>query len=198
MPERDPLFDLRNHFGIWTQCGNTRFFKKEKQWSELYLNPLDGVLVSGRDETKNLPPPRREPRYTLVVKDASKADDSEVKRAFASNEPWVERAVLDFFYYKAMGWALDAIKKHFGRDPIPGDRALGNFLSFYKSGAGDPEKYLKEGGIGPLEEPFLEETLEGILRTMSSMDGITVDYGRNLSQADFDQALEDLGILECV
>lgn len=104
---------------------------------------------------------------------------------------------MDFFYHKAMGWALDAIKRHFGREPIPGDRDLGNFLSFYKSGAGDRERYLKEGRSGPLEVPFLEETLEGILRTMGSMDRITVDYARNLSQADFDEALQDLGILEC-
>ena len=193
-----PDFDLRKEFGIWKQCGNTRFFKKENQWSEIYLNPIDGLLVAGRDETKVLPPPRRDPRYTLVVMDARKAEDSEVKKAFAANQPWVERAVLDFFYYKAMGWALDYIKERFGRESIPGDRTLGNFLSFYKSGGGDREKYLNEGGVGSLEVPFLEETLEGILRTMNSMDRIVVDYGRNLSQADFEEALENLGILECV
>lgn len=190
-------FDLRKHFGIWDQCGNTRFFRKQNPWSEIYLNPLDGVLVEAHDETKVLPPPHRDVRYTLVVKDAKKAEDSEVKRAFASNQPWVERAVNHFFYSKAWGWALDAIREYTGKEPIPGDRELGNFLRFYKSGAGDREKYLKEGGSGPLEEPFLEEALEAILRTMNSMEGITVDYGRNLSQADFDDALADLGILEC-
>lgn len=192
------MIDLRQHFGIWDQCGNTRFFKKRNEWSEIYLNPIDGVLVAARDETKILPGPRQEPRYTLVVKDAAKGDDADVKRAFAANEPWVEQAVDRFFYNKALGWALDAIKKHYGREPMPGDRDLGNFLAFYKSGAGEREKYLREGGTGPIETPFLEEALEGILRTMNSMEKITIDYGRNLSQADLEGALAEHGILECV
>ena len=191
------MFDLREHFGIWDQCGNTRFFKKKNAWSEIYLNPLDGVLVAAHDETK-ASHRSGEPRYTFVLKDATKADDAEVKRAFKSNEPWVERAVMQFFYSKALGWALDAIKQHTGMQPLPGDRDLGNFLRFYKSGAGDREKYLREGGLGSLDEPFLEEVLEGILRTMGSMERITVDYGRNLSKADLDEALAELGILECV
>lgn len=190
------MFDLREHFGIWDQCGNTRFFKKQNAWSEIYLNPLDGVMVAARDETKTSHR-QGDPRYTFVVKDARKAEDPEVKRAFAANQPWVEQAVMQFFYSKALGWALDAIKQHTGMEPVPGDRELGNFLRFYKSGAGDREKYLREGGIGSPGEPFLEEALEGILRTMNSMDRITVDYGRNLPQADLDEALADLGILEC-
>lgn len=183
------IFDLRKHFGIWDQCGNTRFFKKQNQWSEIYLNPLDGLLVAARRDLEG------EPRYTLVVKDARKAEDAEVAKAFTVNQPWVKRVVEEFFYHKALGWALDAIKKFTGREPMPGDRELGNFLLFYKSGGADREKYLREGGSG--EEPFLEEALEGILRTMTSMDGIIVDYGRNLSQGDLDEALAEFGILEC-
>lgn len=187
------IFDLREHFGIWDQCGNTRFFKKQSQWSEIYLNPLDGILVAARRNKLE----GEDPRYELVVQDARKAEDDAIKKAFASNQPWVERAVNEFFYSKALGWALDVIKEHTGKEPIPGDRELGNFLQFYKSGAGDREKYLKEGGSGPLGQPFLEEALEAILRTMNSLDGITVDYGRDLSQADLDEALAERGILEC-
>lgn len=192
------IFDLREHFGIWDRCGNTRFFKKQNPWSEIYLNPLDGVLLVARDETKVPPTPQGAARYTLVVKGAAKAQEGEVKKAFETNPPWVARAVTQFFYSKALGWALDAIKEHAGRASIPGDRELGNFLRYYKSGAGDREKYLQEGGSGKLEEPFLEETLEAIYRAMNSMTGITVDYGRNLSRADLDEALSDRGILECV
>lgn len=189
------MFDLREHFGIWDQCGNTRFFKKTNQWSEIYLNPLDGILIAARDEMKTASQPRGEPSYTLVVMDARKGDDAEVKKAFAANQPWVERAVGQFFYSMALGWTVDALRKFTGQDPIPGDRDLGNFLRFYKSGAGDREKYLKEGGAG--NEPFLEEALEAILRTMNSMDRIVVDYGKRLSQADLDEALAEHGILEC-
>jgi len=186
------MIDLREHFGIWDRCGNTRFFKKENPWSEIYLNPLDGLLVAARRDRLE-----GEPRFTLVVRDARQAEDDAVEKAFAANKPWVKRATQEFFYSKALGWALDVIKEHTGAEPIPGDRELGNFIRFYKSGAGDREKYLKEGGSGGMDEPFLEEALEAILRTMGSMDGITVDYGRNLSQADLDEALADLGILEC-
>lgn len=186
------LIDLREHFGIWDQCGNTRFFRKENPWSEIYLNPLDGVLVAaGRDQLEG------DPRYTLVVRDARKAGEDQIEKAFAANAPtpWVERAVKQFFYYRAIGWALDAIKQFAGSEPIPGDRELGNFLRLYKAGG---EPYRKEGSPRAVgEEPFLEEALEAILRMMNSMDRITVDYGRNLSQADLDEALAEHGILEC-
>ena len=189
------MIDLREHFGIWDQCGNTRFFVKRNPWKQIYLNPLDGTLIVARDETKILPPPPREPRYTLVVRDAKKAKDDAIENAFAANQPWVERAVKEFFYYRAVGWALDAVKEFTGKEPIPGDRALGNFLRLYKSGG---ERYRNKGAGPSGDEPFLEEALEAISRMMNSMDGITVDYGRNLSQADLDEALADLGVLECV
>lgn len=187
--------DLRKHFGIWTRCGNTRFFKKSDQWGEVYLNPLDGITVSARDESKISQD--KEPRYTFVVKNAEKASDGEVIKAFKSNQPWVERAVNQFFYMQALGWSLDEIKERRGIEPIPGDKDLGNFIRFYQSGAGDRQKYLEHGGSGPLDVPFLEETLAAILITINSMDGTTVDYGRNLSQSDLDEALAELGILEC-
>lgn len=181
------MIDLREHFGIWDRCGNTRFFKKENPWSEIYLNPLDGLLVSAhRNQMEG------EPRYTLVVRDASKAKKDATEKAYAANQPWVARAVKRFFYFMALGWALDAVREHTGADPLPGDREMGNFLRLYKAGG---ERYRNEGHSG--EDPSLEEALEGILRTVTSMDGITVDYGRNLSQADLDEVLADFGILEC-
>lgn len=182
------MFDLREHFGIWDRCGNTRFFKKENPWSEIYLNPLDGVVVAAhRDQLEG------DPRYELVVRDSRKAESNDaVEKAFAANQPWVKRAVKQFFYFMAAGWALDALREHTGADPIPGDREMGNFLRFYKAGG---ERYRKEGGSS--EDPFLEEALEGVLRTITSMDGVTTDYGRNLSQADLDEALAEWGILEC-
>jgi hypothetical protein len=182
------MIDLREHFGIWNRCGNTRFFKKENPWSEIYLNPLDGVLVAAHRNKLD----REDPRYVLVVRDAQKAKEDTIEKAYATNYPWVKRAVKRFFYFQATGWALDAIKEHAGTEPIPGDRDLGNFLRFYKAGG---ERYLKEGHSG--EEPSLEEALEGILRTITSMNEITVDYGRNLSQADLEEALAHWGILEC-
>lgn len=182
------MIDLREHFGIWDQCGNTRFFKKENPWSEIYLNPLNGVLVAGRRNKLE----REDPRYELVVRDAQKAEEHAIEKAYAANQPWVERAVKKFFYYQAIGWAVDAIREHTGADPILGDRDLRNFLNIYKAGG---ERYRKEGHSG--EDPSLEEALEAILRMITSMTGITVDYGRNLSQADLDEALADRGILEC-
>lgn len=182
------MIDLREHFGVWDQCGNTRFFQKQNPWSEIYLNPLDGLLIAAhRDKLEG------EPRYTLVVRDARRAGEDAVEKAYTANQPWVERAVKQFFYLQAMGWALNAIRKHTGADPIAGDLDLRNFLNLYKAGG---ERYQKEGRSG--EEPSLEEALEAILRMMNSMDGIIVDYGRDLSKVDLDEALADLGILECV
>jgi len=132
------------------------------------------------------------PRYTLVVRDAQKAEEGVTEKAYAANQPWVARAVKRFFYFMAMGWALDAVREHTGADPLPGDREMGNFLRLYKAGG---ERYRKEGRSG--EEPSLEEALEGVLRTVTSMGGVTVDYGQNLSQADLDEALAEFGILEC-
>jgi hypothetical protein len=183
------MIDLREHFGIWDQCGNTRFFRKENPWSEIYLNPLDGVLVVARRNKWE----REDPRYQFVVRDAQKAEEGEIEKAYASNQPWVEQAVKRFFYFQTLGWALDAIREDTGAEPVPGDRDLGNFLRFYKAGG---ERYRKEGHGG--EDPPLEEALEAILRAITSMSGVTVDYGRNLSQADLDEALADRGVLECV
>jgi len=182
------VIDLREHFGIWDRCGNTRFFKKQNPWSDTYLNPIDGLLVSARRDSM-----RGDPRYTLVVKDATKAEDKQVKRAFEANEPWVQKAVEKFFYLKGMGWAIDAIRRHGGAEPVPGDADLYHFLSFYKSGG---ERYRNEGGSGGTDL-MLEEVLEAILRTMGSLEKITVDYGRNLTQEDLDEALGQYGILEC-
>ncbi len=186
------MSDLREHFGIWDRCGNTRFFKKDNPWSEIYLNPLDGVLVSARRAKLD----RDSPRYELVVKDARKAEKDAVDTAYDANKPWVRRAVKQFFYLKAIGWALDVVKKHAGKDPIPGDRDLGNFLRAYKSG-GKP--YREQGSMDEIEldDPFLEEVLEAIYRMLGAMDGATVDYGRNLSEEDLEEALGYWGILEC-
>jgi hypothetical protein len=176
-----PLFDLREHFGIWDRCGNSRFFKKQSSYSKIYLNPLDGVLVSAHEDHHG--PGYSGPKtYTLIVRDGKKASDEEVVKSYERNYRWVQKALKQFFYYKAMGWALNAIKEYTGQTQLPGDKDMGNFLNFYKSGG---EAYRKEGGLdykqfywegsvlkdrGDL--PLLEEALEAILRTVSEMEGI--------------------------
>jgi hypothetical protein len=197
------LIDLREHFGIWDRCGNSRFFKKQSPSSMIYLNPLDGVLVSAHKEVV----PGSTVRYTLIVRDASKASKEDIEKAYEANSPWVQNAVKQFFYYQAIGWALDAIKEHTGKDPLPGDKDMGNFLTLYQAGG---ESYRKEGGrdyqqfvwegsvlkdLGDV--PLLEEALEAILRTVSVMKSTVVDYGRGLSEADVEDALAERGILEC-
>jgi len=201
-----PLFDLREHFGIWDRCGNSRFFKKQSKTSRIYLNPLDGVLVSAHEEHHG--PGYSGPKtYTLIVREAKRASDEEVAKSYERNQPWVEQALKQFFYYQAMGWALDAIREVTGQRQLPGDRDMGNFLNFYKSGG---EKYRKEGGRDYEQfywegstlkdrgdQPMLEEVLEAILRTVSEMKSTIVDYGRSISEADVEEALGSLGILEC-
>lgn len=187
-----PLIDLREHFGIWERCGNSRFFQKnpENPWELAYLNPLDGTLVSAR-RTSMLD---QEPRYDLVVRDAKKVGDKAVAETFSPDTPWVKRVVKAFFYHKALGWALDAIKRYGGQKPEPGDRDMRNFLNFYQKGG---KRYQEEGGSPEGDKPMLEETLEGVLRTISSLEGAIADYGRDLSREDLESALSDLGILEC-
>jgi hypothetical protein len=184
--------DLREHFGIWKRCGNTRFFQKEGRGSKLFLNALDGVRVSAN--------PTRYPdgtvRYTLIVQDASKAARGDIEKAYEQNAPypWIQRAVKRFFYLQALGWAADALKEHFGKDPIPGDKDMGNFLRLYEPGG---KRYLEEGGSPESGKPMLEETLEAISRTIAGMKSTIVDYGKDLSEADVEEALAERGILEC-
>lgn len=197
------LVDLREHFGIWDRCGNTRFFKKQAPSSKIYLNPLDGVLVSAHKEHV----PSGTISYTLVVRDGQKAAEGDIEKAYEMNSwaPWVQKAVKKFFYYKAMGWAFNAIRGE--KHQLPGDKEMGNFLTFYKSGG---EKYRNEGGTDYQqfvwegetikdrgEVPLLEEALEAIYRTISGMKSTIVDYGRGLSEADVEDALAERGILEC-
>jgi len=200
------LIDLREHFGIWDRCGNTRFFQKEgRGGSKLFLNALDGLRVSAN--------PTRYPdgrvTYTLIVQDASKAVDGDIEKSYEQNSPypWIQRAVKRFFYLKAIGWALDAVKEYTGQAPLPGDKDMGNFLRLYQSGG---EKYRKEGGRdyeqfyweGSVlkdrgDVPLLEEALEAISRTIGGMRSTIVDYGTGLSEADVEEALAERGILEC-
>jgi hypothetical protein len=187
------LIDLREHFGIWDRCGNTRFFQKEMRGgSKLFLNALDGLRVSAS--------PTRYPdgrvTYTLIVQDASKAADGDIEKSYEQNSPypWIQRAVKRFFYFQAIGWALDAVKEYTGQAPLPGDRDMGNFLRSYEPGG---KRYLDEGGSSESDKPMLEETLEAISRTIGGMKSTIVDYGKGLSEADVEEALADRGILEC-
>lgn len=197
------LIDLREHFGIWDRCGNSRFFRKQAPSSKIYLNPLDGVLVSAHKEHVS----GGIISYTLVVRDGGKATQGDIEKAYEANYPWVQNAVKKFFYYQALGWALNAIRDFTGKDPLPGDKDMGNFLRLYQSGG---EKYRKEGGRdyqqfvwegSVLKDrgdiPLLEEALEAIYRTVNEMKSTIVDYGRGLSEADVDEALAERGVLEC-
>lgn len=189
-----PLIDLREHFGIWERCGNSRFFLKNPTfpWAKIFLNPLDGLLVAFHRKSTL----EQEPIYEMIVRDAKKASNEEVAKSFEINKPfpWIERAVRRFFYYQALGWALDALREHTGKDPLPGDKDMGNFLSLYEAGG---EHYEKEGGSPPGDKPMLEETLQAILRTITDTKGTISDYGRGLSEQDMEEALAHLGILEC-
>lgn len=186
------LIDLREHFGIWDRCGNSRFFIKNpaNPWAKIFLNPLDGMLATVHRYSEDVP------LYELIVRDAKKASDEELKSSFEINKPfpWIERAVRRFFYYQAIGWALDAIREHAGKDPLPGDKDMGNFLAHYEAGG---EHYRQEGGSSPGDKPMLEETLQAILRTVTDTKGTISDYGRGLSEQDMEEALAHLGILEC-
>jgi hypothetical protein len=185
------LIDLRKHFGIWNRCGNTRFFYTENPSGKTYLNPLDGFLVTAYKART----PQGD-RYRLFVRDASKAAEGDIERAYQVNSPypWIERSVKQFFYYQALGWALDAIREHTGQEQLPGDREMGNFLRLYEPGG---KRYLEEGGSPESDKPMLEEALKAITITIGNMPSTIVDYGQNLSEEDIQEALAELGILEC-
>lgn len=182
--------DLREYFGIWERCGNTRFFKKQSSPSKLYLNPLNGILVSAHGNSSR----DGKMLYTFVVRDASKAAEGEVQKAFDANYPWVAKAVKQFFYYQAIGWALDAIKEHAGKEPLPGDKDMGNFLKLYEPGG---RRYREEGGSPESDKPMLEEALQAITTTIAGMPSSIVDYGTDLSEEDVEEAMAERGILEC-
>ena len=130
------------------------------------------------------------------MRDAMKAPDEEVLESFKVNKayPWIERAVKRFFHYQVFGWAADAVSEHFGRDPLPGDKDMGNLLAFYEAGG---KRYLEEGALPLGDRPMLEETLEAVRLTLMNTKGTISDYGRRLSKQDIEEALAQLGILEC-
>jgi hypothetical protein len=189
------LIDLRKYFGIWKRCGNTRFFMKDTNNPRIriFLNPLDGVVIT------ILRPLLDKPLYDITVRDAEKADNEDIAKTFKDNAPfpWIERAVKRFFYHQALGWALDALREYTGKDPLPGDKDMGNFLSLYVAGG---SHYESEGGLPPggdWDKPLLEETLQAVLTTITGTPKTIVDVGKNLSDADVEEALAERGILEC-
>ncbi len=186
------LFDLRQHFGIWKRCGNTRFFQKnpDNPWGKIFLNPLDGILVSAHRRS----PLDQEPRYDLVVRNAKKASNEEVQQTFSTDTPWIRRAVHTFFYLQSLGWASEFIKRFTGQPKTQGDPEVRNMLKIYHF---RHYKYLKEGSSPDDDRPMLEEALAAILATIAALPKTIVNYGRNLSEEDLEYAFAELGIMEC-
>ena len=75
------LIDLREHFGVWERCGNTRFWRKV-DWREgyapftqhLFINPVDGVMIYAHDH-----PHAGGPALSVTVRDGRKAEDQDVR-----------------------------------------------------------------------------------------------------------------------
>lgn len=186
------LIDLRDYFGIWDRCGNTRYFVEKSRFSEVYLNPLDGHLIA----IQATPMPNNTLSYSITVHDAKKVGQKQLAQTFENTAPmpWIERSVRNFFYRQAMGWAIEAIKGYAGKDPTPGDKDMSYFLQFYEH---SNPRYREEGNAPESDKPMLEETLQAIKIVIAQTQGTIADYGRGLTREQVDEAIADYGILEC-
>lgn len=183
-------FDLREHYGIWDRCGNTRFWKKrvESQASFLFINPFDGLMVSATPYPGYHGQPIE--AYRVVVRNGMECGQEKMTQAYERNQPWVKRAVTRFFESLMYGVAVEVMEKHYHKER-PVDYAVEYFLKTYKE---QDEKYKNEGS--GFQEPAREEALEGILKVLNIMDNITTG-NKIVLKDELDEALAEQGILEC-
>ena len=71
-----PLIDLRDHFGIWEHCGNSKWWRRVP-WNRrnpdserVYVNPIDGLMISAYEY-----PQVPGQAWRVTVRDGQKASD---------------------------------------------------------------------------------------------------------------------------
>lgn len=177
------LIDLREHFGLWDRCGNTRFWKQESDWLDIYVNPIDGLLIIAGEA-----PGSGGRGSRVLVKDAKLAEEEPLQRVFAAEPPWVKKAIRDFFMTRAYGWVAKTIKEY-SQGRLTVDHEVVWFLSTYK----DAGAAYRLHGSG---DPLREELFMAVKKTLAALDGITrVD--KVILKEELEEFLGEYGLLEC-
>lgn len=173
-----PHIDLREHFSLWARCGNTSYWKELglPPYRHVFVNPIEGKMITGQDimDRSNL-------AMNVYFYDASELGHEDFDPAFQSNFPWVKKIMMDFF----TGLTLMKIG-------LVKTSPLDFFLKYYKD---QTQKYV-ETGEGH-QETGKDELLEAVKRTIGALEGKGLKVKKTILKAEFDEFLEDYGILEC-
>ncbi len=179
MPKLGMDIDLREHFGLWGRCRNTKFWKELEQpeYRSVFVNPIDGMMISVMDHPHVGGPARR-----VIVHDGRTVEHGDVLHAFENNYPWVEKVMVEFFTGLTMiriGLASITPEEFFER--------------YYE----DQTPKYKETGKGHSEKTGKDEVLEATKRVLGALERKGIVLDKIILRDELDEFLEGYGILEC-
>ncbi len=173
------LIDLREHFGIWERCGNTRFWVEMglPDYRHVFVNPADGIMITVQDY-----PAPGGPAFQVLVRDASELDEEEITPAYKKNYPWVKQVLSEFF--AGLMYTRVGLIKHTPQS---------FFVKYYK----DQTRKYEETGKGHSKETGKDELLEAVKRLLGSLEERALILKKVILREELDEFLEGYGIIEC-
>lgn len=174
-----PLIDLREHFGLWSRCGRTSFWREllDSESNKLLVNPVDGAMISARDH-----PSVGGPALQVIVRDASDIGNADILHAYEQNYPWVEKVMTDFFKGVTLS-KLTVIK----------ESPQTFFVNYYE----DQTPKFKETGKGHSDGTGKDELLQATKRVLLALGDKAIVIRKIILKDDWDEFLTQYGILEC-
>jgi len=176
-----PLIDLREHYGVWDRCGNTKFWAlsgpvRRPTPNVTFVNPIDGVMIQAYEHPKV-----GGPAFHVVVTNGQMAEEDLVREAYGRlPAPWMKKVLEEFFAF------LLIVRGH-GKDELRG------FLSIYSA---QDDRY-REEGRGFTERFAREEVLMAVKGLLGALERKVVSVDRVILKEDLEDFLGEYGILEC-
>lgn len=177
-----PLIDLREHFGIWERCGNTSFWRRQDLGAgafAFFVNPLNGISIYAHEH-----PQVGGPALMVTARSSENIPEDTFGKVFdnqLSHAPWIKRVVDRFF--GAMALISLGIWK---------DTPLSYFLTAYKD---QTEHYIKTGEGH--EQVGKDELLTATQKVLGALGTDAVKVHKIILKDEWDEFLEQFGILEC-
>jgi hypothetical protein len=179
-----PLIDLREHFGVWERCGNTRFWRVVN-WREtvypfsrhLFLNPIDGVMIYAHDY-----PEAGGPALEVTVRDGGLASGEDLQKVYPRMERWIGNALR--------GLLTEFLMIRIGL-------LKGTPLSFFLKKYKDQTEHFTQTGEGH-QNPGKDEVLAATKAALGGLGEKTLAVlHKVILKEEWDEFLADYGILEC-